>query len=170
MKFYKISKKALKWSEIPQVSYKWNLPILVNSELKVVLGNSLKDSLPDNIFIVMIDNNQREVLFNAFYEIENKIAIENSEKRLHAIHAEFTRFFREVRKKKVESFELFPMKEEGFITEENYILPPPYDFTKHKHNNDLYNEGYVLMEEFIEKTKGKEPEIEVDLEILKELL
>ena len=170
MKIYKISKKALKWKEIPQIDYKWNLPILVNSNLEVVLGNSLKDSLSDSIIIVIMDNDQREPLFDALYVIETRIAEENSISRIDRLYVQIRDYLREVRKPYVEQVELFSMKEDGFITPENFIETPPYDFTKHRHSDELYNEGCVLMEEFIEKVKGKEPEIKIDLEIMKELL
>lgn len=171
MKFYKVSKSQLKWKEITQISYKWNLPILVDCELNVVLGNSLKDSLSDNIIIVIMDNNQREVLFNALFEIESRIAEENSIKRFDAIASELTQFFKETRKQHVEYMSLFEMKEDRCITPELYILPPPYDFTKHSKDKSLFNEGCVLMDEFIERTtNSKEPDIKIDLEIMKELL
>lgn len=170
MKFYRCNKSILKWKEIKQLQYKWTLPILVNDELEVVIGNSLKDSLPDNIIIVKMDNNQREVLFQALYDIETKIAEENSEERLNLLQVELQQFFNEVRKPVVEYMDLFPMKEERIITPELYIEPPPYDFNKHGKGKVLFNEGCVLMEEFLEKSDKSDPEIEVDLEILKELL
>lgn len=170
MKFYKCSKDILKWKEMPQIDYKWNLPILVDSNLNVIIGNSLKDSLSGDIFIVKMDNYQREVLFQALYDIETKIAEENSKERLDMIHVELSQFFREVRKPVVETISLFDIKEDRCITPELYIEPPPYDFNKHGKGKIVFNEGNVLMEEFLEKIESGEPEIEVDLEILKDLL
>lgn len=171
MKFYTIHKDALKWKEMPQITYNWNLPILVNTEYEVIVGNSLKDSLPDNIFIVICDNNQRETLFQALYDIELKIAEENNSDRINQLYIEFRSFFKEVRKPKIETIELFNIKEDRCITEELYIEPPPYDFNKHGKGKVLFNDGNLLLEEFLEAVeKGKEPEIEIDLEILKELL
>lgn len=172
MKFYRISKSVLKWKEMPQLSYKWNLPILINTEFEVIAGNSLKDSLSDNIIVVVMDNNQREVLFQALFDIETKIAEENDENRLNLLHRSLTDFFKEVRKPKFENISLFEeVKETRCITEELYDEPPAYDFNKHGKGKQLFNDGYVLSEEFIEAVaSGKEPEIEVDLEILKDLL
>ena len=80
-------------------------------------------------------------------------------------------FFKEVRKPKVENISLFEdVKEDRLITVENYNEPPLYDFDKHGKKKPLFNEGFVLSEEFIEKVIHDEEEIEVDLEILKELL
>lgn len=171
MKFYKIHKDALKWKDMPQISYNWNLPILVNTEYEVIAGNSLKDSLSSNIIVVICDNNQREVLFQAIYDIETKIAEENNSDRINQLYIEFRDFFREVRKPKFETIELFDIREDRCITEELYIEPPAYDFNKHGKGKVLFNDGNLLLEEFLEEIKaGKEPEIEIDMEILKELL
>jgi len=170
MKFYKCDKNILKWKDMPQVTYKWNLPILVNTELEVVAGNSLKDSLPSSIIVVKMDNNQRDVLFQALFDIETRIAEENSEDRLNQLYTKFNEFFKEVRKPVVEYMELFSLQENGCITPDNYIEPPPYDFNKHGKHKELFNEGCVLMEEFLEKIEKGEPDIEIDMEILKELL
>ena len=157
---------------MPQISFNWNLPILINVDYEVVAGNSLKDSLPDNIFVVAMDNNQREVLFQALFDIESKIAEENDEIRLNMLHRSFTDFFREVRKPQVENISLFEdIKETRCITEELYDEPPAYDFNKHGKGKQLFNDGNVLLEEFLEAIEsGNEPEIEIDLEIMKELL
>lgn len=172
MKFYKAPKHRLTWKEMPQLNFNWNLPILVDTDYNVIVGNSLKDCLSDSIIIVIMDNYQREVLFQALYDIETKIAEENDENRLNAIYKSIRDFFREVRKPQVENISLFEeLKETRCITEELYDEPPAYDFNKHGKGKQLFNDGFVLSEEFIEEVvSGKEPEIEVDLEILKDLL
>lgn len=170
MKFYKCRKSDLKWKEIPQIKFKWTLPILIDTEFNVVAGNSLKDSLSDSIIVVVMDNNQREILFQALYDIECKIAEENSEERINLIHTKLSEFFKEVRKPIVEQCSLFDLKEDRCITPEIYDEPPPYDFNKHGKGKILFNEGYVLMDEFLEKVEGKEPDIEIDMEIMKDLL
>lgn len=171
MKFYRIAKSNLKWKECPQVSYKWNLPILIDTENNVIIGNSLKDSLSDSIIVVVMDNHKRDVLFQALYDIETKIAEENSENRLNQIYTSINNFFREVRKPVVEQVTLFDdVREDRIITPEIYSEPPAYDFDKHGKSKVLYNEGYVLTEEFLEKLEKGEPDIEIDLEIMKELL
>lgn len=171
MKFYKVNKSQLKWTEMPQVTYKWNIPILIDNEMNVIAGNSLKECLDNNILVTVCDNYDREVLFTAIREIEIKIAEENSYERIEMIYSELYNFFKETRKPKIETFSLFDVKEDRFITEENYIEPPAYDFDKHGKAKPLFNDGCVLSEEFIEKViNSKEPEFEIDLEILKELL
>ena len=124
------------------------------------------------MFCVVIDSYDRELLFDSLYEIETKIAEENSRERFDAIYGSIHNFFRELRKKKVENICLFEdIKEDRIITPELYTEPPAYDFDKHGKQKPLFNDGFVLSEEFIEKVvNSKEPQIEVDLEILKELL
>ena len=171
MKFYKVPKSRLKWKEMLQINFKWNLPILIDTDFNVVAGNSLKDSLSDNIIVVIMDNNQREVLFQALFDIEEKIAEENDKNRLNQIYIKVRDFFREVRKPRVETIELFNTRENRCITEELYIEPPPYDFNKHGKGKILFNDGNLLLEEFLDEIEsGKEPDIEIDMEILKELL
>ena len=170
MDFYRVSKNKLKWKEIQQLDYKWKLPILIDTDLNVILGNSLKDILPDNIIIVQMDNHQREVLFQALYDIEEKIAEENSEDRLNQIQMKLREFFIEIRKPVVEYMNLFDIKETRCVSVDNYIEPPPYNFDKHGKGKILFNEGNVLLEDFLEKIESDEPEIEIDMEILKELL
>jgi len=172
MKIYKVNKSQLKWKEMPQIKYLWKLPILIDKDLNVIIGNSLKDCLPDSIFVVVCDNYDREVLFNSLFEIENAIALENSVERFDKIYTSVYWFFKEIRKEKIETISLFEdIKEDRLVTEENYIEPPAYDFNKHGKSKPEFNEGFVLSEEFIEKVvNSKEPEFEIDLEILKELL
>ena len=170
MKIYKCSKDILKWKEMPQIQYKWILPILVDTDLNVIVGNSLKNSLSETIYIVYTDNNNREVLFQALYEIEEKIALENSIDRLNMIQMELKQFFREVRKPFLETIELFSVREDTCVTPENYIEPPVYNFNKHGKQEALLNDGYLLLEEFLEKPNKEEYDIEIDMEILKELL
>ena len=170
MRFYKCNKNNLKWKEMTQLDFNWNLPILINTDMEVIVGNSLKDSLPDSIIVVMMDNNQREVLYQAIFDIESKIAEENSIDRLNQIYIKIRDFFNEVRKPVVEQYSLFDLKEDRCITPELYIEPPPYNFNKHGKEKLSYNFGCYLSEEFIEEVAKDEPEIEVDLEILKDLL
>lgn len=171
MKFYKVPKTQLKWKEMLQISFNWNLPILIDTDFNVIIGNSLKDSLSDSIIVVVMDNYQRDVLFQALFDIEQKIAEENDENRLNQIYIKIRDFFREVRKPRFETICLFDTKEDRCITEELYIEPPPYDFNKHGKGKVQFNDGNLLLEEFLDEIEsGKEPDIEIDMEILKELL
>jgi len=171
MEFYKTEKSNLNFQDMPQIIYKWNIPILVDNNLNVILGNSLKDCLSDKVFLVIVDSFDREVLFDALKEIELKIAEENSKERIEMIYAEIYNFFKEVRKPKIETVSLFSYQEAEEITEETYVEPPAYDFNKHGKVKLQFNDGCVLSEEFIEKVvNGKEVDIEIDMEILKELL
>lgn len=179
MNFYKVGKSRLTWKEMVQVNYPWKLPILIDTDLNVVLGNSLKDSLPDSIIVVQMDNNQREFLIQELTDIEEKVAEENSNERIVLIEAQLREFFKRVRSQKFKWEPLFQYKETACITPETYIEPPEYNFNKHNNREELmYNAGRYLSEELSELMKPEEngkvkempPEIEIDLEIMKELL
>lgn len=134
-----------------QIQYKWKLPILIDDEYNVLCGNSLKDSLPDDIIVVIAKKD--ELLERTCNHIELAVVEEGSEKRYHMIYQDLTKFF--VKEKYANSqMQLFQFKEKGFITEENYIKPRAYNFTKHTKKVDK-----------IEKT-----DYDIDLEIMKELL
>jgi len=169
MKIFKISKNGLIWTEMPQLDYKWSMPILVDHKRNVLLGNSLRDRLNNEVIIIVIEKNERlaeDLLF-----IENKLAEENNLKRIGRLEAEIRDYLREVRKPIVENVDLFEFRDTNCITEENFILPPPYDFTKHRKKdiNDLQIRLFEFEDE-IKQGKPAEDDIEIDLEILKELL
>lgn len=172
MNFYRVPKVNLKWKDITQLDYTWKMPILIDKDFNVILGNSLKDKLPDNIIVVVCHNNDRELLFQSLFEIETAVAEENDEKRLNKIQVEIRDFFRETKKEKVEYMDLFNIREDREVSVENYVEPPNYDFNKHGKGRELFNENNLLFEEFMEvdKTKEKECDIEIDMEIMKELL
>lgn len=172
MNLYMIPKQMLKWKDIIQLDYHWKMPILIDKDYNVILGNSLKDKLPDKVMVVVCHNTDRELLFQSLYEIELAVAEENNEKRINKIQVEIRDFFRETKKEKVEYMDLFSIKEDREVTPENYIEPPQYNFNKHGKGRDLFNENNLLFEEFmeVEKTKEKECDIEIDMEIMKELL
>lgn len=170
MKFYRCSKSFLRWKEMNQISLKWELPILIDPEHNVVLGNSFKDSLPDTIIVTVIDNNRRDSLFEAFYKIEEAVVKEGSEERIMLIRDRVREYLRVARRKECETMSLFDFRERRCITPELYIEPPPYEFNKHKAKEGPFNDGCYLSEDFIEELPEEESEIKVDLEILKELL
>lgn len=168
MKIFKLSKNSLIWTEMPQIDYKWSLPILVDHKRNVVLGNSLRDRLNSEVIVIVIEKNERlteDLLF-----IENKLAEENNLKRIGFLESELKELLREIRKPIVENIDLFEFRDTSCITEENFILPPPYDFTKHRKKD--VNDMQIRLFEFEDEVKQNKPvdDIEVDLEILKELL
>lgn len=175
MKVYKCAKSFVKWKEFPQLNFNWKLPILIDDDMNVVLGNSLKDALPDQIFVIKMDTNRRQVLFDALAEIETRLVEENSEIRITQLQDTLRDYILNSRKKNYQSEPLFQFKETECITPENYVEPPPYNFNKHSSKADLLiNGGNLLSEEFYQmfagEEKSDEPAIEIDLEIMKELL
>lgn len=173
MKIYKVKKNMLKWKEINQISFKWNLPILIDNEFNVLAGNCLNNYLSNDILVVIVNKN--EVLEKNLYYIEQKVIEENSEKRFHTIYSEVLGYFNELRKPEVEQVTLFDeIKEKGIISEDNYILRKD-SFKSHgpKKNEDY--QIYLWEEE--SKEVSKQPRIkknyetiEIDMEIMKEIL
>lgn len=156
------------------MKYNWNLPILVNDKLEVVVGNCLKDSLNDEVLIIMIDKN--DLLEENLFYMESKIVEENSEKRINVIYCEIREYLREYRKPKVENISLFEEpKNTNLITEENYIIRKD-QFKSHgyKKNEEDYQLRLIEFEDEVIKSVSNSRaeffDFEVDYEILKELL
>ena len=68
MKFYKVKKSQLKWCNMQQVAYNWKLPILVDNEMTVLAGNSIKDKLNDDIIVIIV--NKWDIMQEALFEME----------------------------------------------------------------------------------------------------
>lgn len=175
MKFYKVYKKVLKWKEIGQINYKWNLPILIDNKYNVLVGNSLKDILPDEVIVVI--TNYNPTLEETLYYVENKVVEENSEDRFNVINYEIREYFKELRKPPIETISLFDeIKETRTINSEIYRMPPEDDYKGHGRNYDVEEDIQMyLWEEATEKQKEKTKknkfdEIQIDTEIMKELL
>ncbi|MBO5712225.1 MAG: hypothetical protein J6R47_05235 [Acholeplasmatales bacterium] len=55
MKFYKVKKSLLKWTEMPQTSLKLKAPLLIDKEYNVLLGNCFKDRPNEYEIVIIID-------------------------------------------------------------------------------------------------------------------
>lgn len=171
MKIFKIKKSQLTWKPMEQFNYKWILPILVNHKREVIAGNSLYDSLNDEIMICVIEKNQ--MLEDTLYYVESKVVEEGKIERVGKIDCELRGYFKELRKPETEQLSLFEEpKEYRCISEENYKRPNAEITYSHGRKVDSEEYQLYLFEEYIEKkiNKNEFDEIEVDLEILKELL
>lgn len=170
MKIFKCKKSALFWKSINQLSYKWELPILINTENEVILGNSLFSLLPEYIFVIVIEKNQ--LLEDDLLYIEQKIVEENSDKRIGIIDFEIRNYLKYLKRPRHQNECLFSdIKETGIISSENYIVRKD-NFKSHgpKKEEDINNNLFPLFDIDEKEVKTKQVEIEVDLEILKELL
>lgn len=168
MKIYKVKKSRLTWRDIPQIDYKWILPIICDKDFNVLAGNCLKESLSDDIFVIVIDTNP--ILTEDLYYIEDRIAEEGSEIRVGKIDSELRDYFKELRKPPMEQLTLFDeIREYGLITPENYIKRRD-QFRSHGRikESDLQLK-LIEFEDEINNNK-KDDNIIIDLEILKELL
>lgn len=154
MKFYKMKKSSLNFTEMNQLNYKWKYPILIDESNNVYLGNSLKESLSDEVIVIIIKENQ--MLKDDLIYIESKIVEENSEKRIRTIENEVYNYIMATRKPIYKEEKLFHYEDKGLITEENYIK---MENSFRKHNGRISEDEEEIIEDF-----------EIDMEVLKDLI
>lgn len=150
MKFYKVKKSQLKWCNMQQVAYNWKLPILVDNEMTVLAGNSIKDKLNDDIIVIIV--NKWDIMQEALFEMEEALSKEENWKYWYDSAERKLRRYFEIERKGDNQLSLFDYKNYEMITEENYIKPKAYDFEKH--NVKSHNENVE--------------EVDIDLSILEE--
>lgn len=160
MKIYRIDKSLLKWREVPQINYPWNLPIFVNEDMEVVAGNFLKDALPDKIMFFIIKN-QFKGAIEAISYLEDLIIEENNLGRINELYVLLRKYLYNI-KYPEEFVPLFDYKETDILTEDNYKKP---NFAFNKKEKVKIELCYL-----IETEEQKSDDIVIDMEILKELL
>lgn len=129
MEILKIKKNELIFNNLPDLTFKSKLPLLINQNNEVILGNSIKNCYGEEVSCIKI--NCIDFLKNCLYNIENELIKENNIDRLYEIEKELMEFIEKELKKEIEQITLFDYKERNFITEENYNHLPEYDFVKH---------------------------------------
>lgn len=152
MKVYQVSKKYLKWKEIEQINYPWNLPILVDKDYNVIMGSSLKNVLSEQLLVVVLKEPSEGIRRNLF-EIESAIAVQKDLVRVDSYNKLLYRYLKDTRYIN-EQLELLDYRDTNIITEENYKIPPLRSF---RNNKD-------------DKTKKIEEDFDIDLSIMEELL
>lgn len=170
MTFHIIRKDELKWKEVPQFNYKLNLPLLIDSDYNVLLGNSFKDVLPEKIIVFIIDAwHYYEMVFTKLEE--EILSSDNPEFWLGQIERDITKFVKNeliVNDQK----ELFKYENRELLTEENYKKGGAYDFVKAKKIKEKAKDEQLKLIEFEdeEEEESKDSGYEIDMEIMKELL
>ena len=170
VKFYKIDKNILKWQEMPQTKAKLRCPLLIDKDYNVLLGNCLKDRSPDKEICIVIE--PWPYFLQILPKLEREIFdSENSERWLYAVDKEVCEFLRD-EITKVEYIPLFEFKVTDLLTEENYKRGGIYDFKKAsiRHKDIIDDQLRLIQFEDDEVIDKKHEEIEIDMEILKELL
>lgn len=117
--------EKLIWQDMKQIDFKFNLPLLINRRGEVLLGNCLKKQITKKksypVIIVEIDNYMGQIL----KDLELTVVEENSIERYHAIQKELKVYINSfnIGFEIISLFDNEELKENGLITEENYIRP-----------------------------------------------
>ena len=172
MKLYKIPVDRLQWMDMPQCPVKMRVPLLIDDEFNVLLGNSLRGRSDSEICIIIPKwDYYKEVLPTLEREIlEDK----DVEQWCYKIDKQICDFIKDERIIN-EQISLFDFKERSLLTEENYKRGGAYDFKKanSRHKDEIDDQLRLIIfedDEQLERIKKKEDDIQIDLEILKELL
>lgn len=160
MKIFKVSKSLLKFvedSDIPDINFNFKIPILVDSEYNVILGNSLRNRQSETFFVIVL-NNVNKFMIDTLHDLEKALAEENNEARFNQIEMEVEDFIKKDRVN-IETFSLFDFKEEACITKETYRKPPDYDFKKHSKFGKKDPEDELSIEELMSKLEADDEEV-----------
>jgi len=118
---------------VPLVNFKTDLPLLINDENKVILGNSLRDNY-DMLDLVKCVIIKKDIyLENSLLEIEIQVAIEEeNEDRLYEIEKEMKSYLSSFYNfEKLSLFDESEIRQTDIITKEIYKDPGDYDYIKH---------------------------------------
>lgn len=128
-------KKDLIWYDTDTISYKPKVPILIDKDNNVLLGNSFRDSFEKEEEIKCIIINGCEYNAEALYALENSVVAEKSIERCQRIEYGIREYLRGENDTS-ENLSFFDLKVTDRITPENYIQPPPYNFHKGRKNTE----------------------------------
>lgn len=128
MEIIQVKKEELKFNDLPDIDFKTTLPLLINQNNEVLLGNSIKKCYNNFVDCIRISSNN--FLKKCLYNLENSLIKENNIVRLYSIEKELKEYINK-ELLKFDEFTLFDYKETGFINESNYKQLPEYDFIKH---------------------------------------
>ena len=129
--------QKIKWFEMQQIDYQFKLPLLIDRRGYVLLGNSVKEQHIHkeelDVVVISVDDYLKDVL----YEIEKAVVKENKLERCIEIEKELSQYLREFNKdyELISLFDDEEIKEYRLITNENFIMPPPYNFKKNSNKN-----------------------------------
>ena len=170
MKFYKISKELLKWTEMPQTNLPLRVPLLIDTDYNVLLGNCLKDRVGDQVLVVIVE---KWDYYNKLYPVLEQEIFEadDPDKWLWQIDEQVCRFLKDEVTIN-EQVDLFKYQNKELLSESNYRRGGAYNFIKAKTRKSDEDDDQIKLFQFedeIERAKAKEDDIVIDLEILKEI-
>lgn len=172
MKIYKVPSDKLQWIDMPPCPIKMRVPLLVDEEFNVLLGNSLKGRNSEEFVIII----KKWDYYKSVLPILEKEILEDkdAEQWLYKVDKQVCDFIKDERIVN-EQISLFDFKETALLTEDNYQRGGAYDFKKasSRHKDEIDDQLRLIVfedEEQLERLKKKEDLIEIDMEIMKELL
>lgn len=172
MKIYKIPVDKLIWIEMPPCPVKMRVPLLIDEEFHVLLGNSLKGRSDTELVIIA---KKWEYYRDIFPVLEKEILEDkDAEQWLYKIDKQICDFIKDERIIN-EQLSLFDFKERSLLTEDNYQRGGAYDFKKasSRHKDEIDDQLRLIEfadDETLERMKKKEDNIKIDLEIMKDIL
>lgn len=122
-------KKDLVFYDTETVDYKPNIPLLIDPQNNVLVGNSVRNSfMPDeDIPCIVMDASEYDA--ESLYLLEDCVAKENNLERYSDINYNLKQYIAN-ESDKSENLVFFDLKVLDRIIPENYIKPPPYNFHK----------------------------------------
>jgi len=176
MNFYKVPKSKLIWLDMPQTKLDVKSPIIINEKFEVIFGNCLKDREKDFELVIMLVG--WEYYKTILVQLEKEIfKSDDPDLWISRIDRDAVEF---IKNETIvnEQIDLLIYRTHDLLTEENYKKGGMYDFIKAK-NKGNKDDGQIKLIEFedeIKEVKGvkvkksEDKEIEIDMEIMKELL
>ena len=120
----------LDFREVPQLPVKIDVPLLVDEQYNVLIGNSLKNYLVGDIKCVIINNEVANHLRKWLSDLEDYLIEEKDIKRYHNIENDIQDFLKEVTSTKSDE-NLFSLNREvRTIEETDFDKPGKFRFKK----------------------------------------
>lgn len=122
-------KKDLVFYDTETVDFKPTIPLLIDAENNVLVGNSVRNNFLSNEDISCIVMDASEYDAESLYLLENCVARENNPERYMDINYNLKQYIAN-ESDKSENLSFFDLKVTDRITPENYIKPPPFAYVK----------------------------------------
>ena len=150
--------KELVWIRAGQLTIEIDLPVMIDSDGFVLLGNSLYEKKIVNSEIDCIVISPDKYLMNVLIGLEAEFVENSSGHNQKNVEADIKRYLKDFTRnyEKLSLFEYDEIIEKGVINKENYIVPPAYNFVKAKEKEDCEatQEDLLSLEKQLESKGG----------------
>lgn len=135
--------RDLIFKDIPCICIDSKLPLLINQNNKVVLGNSLKNKCDNKVKCIRIYT--EPYMEEVFYGLELAVVEENNQDRFYSLEKELGKFLLDYfnNDECISLFDNEDLKETRTISEVTFIKPPAYNFIKHKKKQQEEEENEI---------------------------